>query len=208
MTTDELIAYYADLLILQYLGQSKAYATIVTLVTPVIMDQLPVAVQNAFEIGTAEGVQLDVLGKYAGVTRSGNGFTGPITLNDADFTSLIKVAIIKNNSGSSLYDIQLLLNQFFPGQLFVFDGADMQISYFMSSMVGSQDLAQLFVTEGILPKPMGVELASLIYLPIVTGLFGFRTYESDGGPNISPFNTYADYQMDRPWLSYKDTIQI
>jgi hypothetical protein len=48
MATDqELIDYYADLLILQYKQKPKAYATIQTIVKNVIMNQLPVAVENA-----------------------------------------------------------------------------------------------------------------------------------------------------------------
>lgn len=81
---------------------------------------LPLAVQNAYNFvqgsGTAQGTQLDVIGEYAGVTRIGLGFSGvAIILDDADFTSFISIAIIKNYSGSSLYQIQALLFQFFPG---------------------------------------------------------------------------------------------
>lgn len=167
MTDAELIAYYANLLILQYLEKPKAYATIQTVVTPVIMNQLPLAVQNAYnltgETGVAVGVQLDVLGKYAGVSRTGFGFSGPITLSDSDFLILIQLAIITNSSGSSLSTIQALLAQFFPGEVLVFDYQNMQMNYLISSTLGSQDLIQLFVTEGLLPKPMGVQLAAVIY---------------------------------------------
>lgn len=176
MTTQEIIDYYADLLILQYVGQPKAYATVQAVVRGVIMDQMPVAVQNAFEIGTAVGVQLDILGKYVGVTRYGNGFNGdPITLDDADFTALIRMAIVRNNSGSSLSNIQDLLAEFFYREIFVYDHANMQMGYLMTSTAGSLDLAQMFVTQGLLPKPMGVQLSSLIYLPAI-GLFGLRDY--------------------------------
>lgn len=62
MTTQELIDYYANLLILQYIGQPRAYATIQALVEPTIMDQLPITVQNAFDLETAVGAQLDTIG--------------------------------------------------------------------------------------------------------------------------------------------------
>lgn len=207
MTTNEIISYYCNLLILQYWGKPKAYATIQALVTPVIMNQLPIAVQNAFEVGTAEGVQLDTIGKYAGVSRYGVGFGGRnITLTDSDFTSLIKVAIIRNMSGSSLATIQDLLYTYFPNQIFVFDGANMQMSYLMSSQVGTQDLAEIFVVEGLLPKPMGVSLASLVYLPTLD-LFGMNNYDQTIA-NIYPFNSYDDYQETWHWLSYDDTINL
>lgn len=175
---------------------------------------LPVAVQNAFNLigdDTAVGVQLDVLGKYVGVTRSGNGFSGPITLDDADFLSLIRMAIVTNSSGSSLATIVGLLNQFFPGLILVFDFKNMQMSYLIDSAIGSYDLAQIFVTEGLLPKPMAVQVASVIYSPDIRRFFGCTTYEDvQAGlivPN-SPFNTYQDYEMNRPFLVYQNAIVV
>lgn len=205
MITAKIIEYYANLLILQYLQKPKAFNTVEALVAPVIMNQLPIDVRDAFDIETAQGVQLDVLGKYAGVTRSGNGFIGPITLDDSDFISLIRLAIIHNNAGSSLAEIQALLHTWFPGQILVFDYADMTMDYLVDSSVGSFDLAQLFITEGLLPKPMGVQLKATIYGPFASQFFGFRTYEYPGF-NISPFNDYNSYQMDFPWLDYRNAI--
>jgi hypothetical protein len=207
MTTVELIEYYAKLLILQYLQKPKAYATIQTLVAPVLMDQLPVAVQNAFSVDTAVGVQLDLIGKYVGVSRNGYDAAGPITLSDSDFRVMIKVAIIQNSSGSSLYTIQALLNMFFPGTLLVFDYANMHMNYFFNSSIGSRPLAELFVKQGLLPKPMGVELGSLIYGAFTDDFFGGRTY--DFGPyNVHGFNTYDVYDSGCPWLTYNDAIII
>jgi hypothetical protein len=165
MTNQELINYYANLLILEYLGQTNAYATIQALVAPVIMNQLPLAVQNAFNMdGTAVGVQLDVLGKYAGVTRNGYGLQGqPISLNDTDFFKFIQLAVLTNSAGSDLNTIQALIEIYFPGELFVFDHKEMRMSYLINSTVGSQNLVQLFITEETLPKPMGVQLAAPIY---------------------------------------------
>lgn len=310
MTTLELRDYYANLLILQYLGKPKAYSTIQSLVSPVLIPQtstqeidfsavpasgsfqfsynqsvttslpynastldiqnalqaipelsqvtvlgdlssqllmatftgvippsqslgvistledssssmitvsvsetdltLPLAVQNAFNLigdQTAVGVQLDILGKYAGVTRTGNGFDGGvITLDDADFLSFIKMAIASNSNGSSLYDIQLIMNQFFPGEVLTFDYQDMRMSYLISQSVGSMNLIELFVTEGLLPAPMTVAV-SVIYAPIVTAFFGFITYDIPVQPSITrPFNTYDNYQTNWPWLTYDDAV--
>lgn len=208
MTTLDIINYYANLLILQYLGQPKAYATIQTLVTPVVMDQLPARVMNAFDLtgaNPATGVQLNIIGKYAGVSRSGFGFSGPITLNDADFLPLIQLAIIRNSEGSSLSDIQKLLNRFFPAEILVFDYANMRMSYLVSSSAGGQSFIQLAVAEGLLPRPMGVALAAVIYAPVITTFFGFRTY-SLPAHNSSPFNSYSSYTMNTPWLTYADAV--
>jgi hypothetical protein len=205
MTNEELKAYYASLLILQYKNKAKAQDTIEAIVDPLIMDQLPFAVQDAFNVDTAVGVQLDVLGVYAGVIRQVLTFTGSIILDDDDFRVLIKMKMIQNNNGSSLADIQSLIADFFPGSLSVFDYANMSMDYYFDSDIGSVDLAEAFVREGLLPKPMGVQLGALIYVANLHNIFGMRTYLLPP-INVSGFNTYADYQMDRPWISHANAI--
>jgi hypothetical protein len=153
----------------------------------------------------ATGVQLDIIGEYVGVSRTGFGFQGttPITLDDADFTSLIQMGIILNQSGSSLSVIQSFLAQFFPGEVYVTDHANMTMTYVISASVGSQNLVQLFIGENLLPAPMAVQVQA-IYVPFAK-VFSFRTYEL---PNTvgAPFNNYASYQTDWPWLSYSNLI--
>lgn len=305
MTTFELVSYYIQLLILQYVGKEKAEATIRTQVSPIIMPQesvqvitfsavptsglftlsyedtlvavqqwnenaanlqtelrvtfpdllvtgnftdgftvnfvnvaapasplvasgntllasavavtitvtetdviLPLAVQDGFNLtgdNLAVGVQLDTIGDYAGVSRTGSGFTGQIVLDDTDYLSLIRMAIIQNSSGSSLAEIQAFIQQFFAGDMLVFDYQNMQMSYLISTDIGSPELVQLFVTNGLLPRPMAVQVALVIYAPIIDMFFGFRTYEL-AAFNASPFNTYDDYQTDWPWLSYSNAV--
>lgn len=205
MTDQELKDYYADLLILQYKGKPKAYATIQALAELEIRNQLPIQIQDAFGLETAFGVQLDIVGKYAGVSRNVYTFTQYIVLSDDDFRLLIKIKIIQNNSGSSLYDIQNLLHQFFPGSLIVFDYQNMHMDYFFDAAVGSQNLAEAFVANGLLPKPMGVELGALIYAFNIDSFFGFRTYELPGF-NVDGFNFYDNYSLTIPWLSYVNAI--
>lgn len=193
-----------------------AGATAVTIAFPEIDRPLPLAVENGFDItpqastiskpgNTAVGVQLDIIGKYAGVTRTGPGFTANITLNDADFLSLIRMAILVNYAGSSLYDIQNLIYTFFSGLILVFDYQNMALSYVISQSVGSYELVQRFIVGGLLPKPMAVQVSSIIYIPVVTGVFGFRTYTLPGY-NVSPFNSYSSYNTNWPWLSYTNAI--
>jgi hypothetical protein len=187
-----------------------ATATAVDITVTETDEILPLAVENGFNvIGTspAVGDQLDVLGKYAGVSRTGAGFSATITLDDADFLSLIKMAITVNSSGSSLADIQNILHTYFPSEVLVFDYKNMKLSYLISTSVGSQDLIQLFITEGLLPRPMGVQVEAVIYAPSIANLFGFRTYSLPAF-NASPFNSYSSYQTDWPWLSYANAILI
>lgn len=311
-TTQELVAYYANLLILQYRQQPRAFATIETQVTPIVMPQttteeisfsgvsasgsfvlgyddesassllwsataanvqtalraltglgsitvsgsiasgvlevtfvgvmgvagllivdsntlktsgglavsidvtetdltLPLAVQDAFNLtgnNPAVGVQLDVLGKYVGVTRSGYGIDGSqIVLGDSDFLTLIRFATLTNSAGSSLAEIQSVLNQFFPDEVLVFDYQNMHMSYLINLTIGSQDLIQLVITENLLPKPMGVQLATTIYVPTIGDFFGMVSYAVPTNVLSNPLNTYEDYQTDWPWLDYNDGIQ-
>lgn len=315
MTTQDIINYYANLLVLQYLGQPDAYATIQTVVTGPVMDQLPTQVLNAYNlnptiqtiefsdvaasgaftflyagtpsasipwnsplqtiqdaansifgvnfvtvtgsipsealtftfnvnqapslitIGTntlkngasvaitlsvvnniAVGVQLDVLGKYAGVTRSGFGSSGAITLSDADFLRLIQLAIIENMSGSSLYTIDNLLNTYFPGEILVYDygvTSPMRMSYLIDTSILNQNLVQLFIAEGLLPQPMGVSI-SVIANPVINEFFGFCDYATATPtmPNTTitnPFNcavsyTLGNYDEAWPWIDYVEAV--
>lgn len=205
MTLSDVLQYYANLLIIQYRGKPKARAHVIALVRIALMDLLPLAVQGAFDVDSAIGVQLDIIGKYAGVTRDGYTFSGPIVLADEDYRKLIKLKIIKNNSGSSLQEIDDILNLYFAGLIKVYDYEDMTMSYYVSSAFGSQDLLEVFITKNLLPKPMAVGLGSTIYFPVLDKFFGFRTYQKEN-LNASPFNTYAQYNMDWPWLLYKYAI--
>lgn len=69
MTPDDLIQFYVGLLIIQYVIKSNARATIANLVKDVVADMIYGQVQDAFDIETAIGNQLDVLGEYIGVPR-------------------------------------------------------------------------------------------------------------------------------------------
>lgn len=204
MTTAELQQYYADLLILQYKGKAKAIAHIKTLVLPVIMDQLPVAVMNAYTMDTAVGVQLDVIGKYVGASRSGFGTNGPITLNDSDFLLLIKLAIVRNAAGSSLFAIEQMLAVYFGSLILISDTADMQINYSIVSTFGSSDLQNMIIYGGFLPKPMGVAIGVVIIPPGVNNFFTFCTYTSDAPTGTTGFNDYVFFNPNSKWFTYQD----
>lgn len=205
MTTDELVQYYGNLLLSQYEGLPLATGMVESFVKPIIMNQLPNQIMNGFTIGTAVGPQLDVLGKYVGVKRSGVGVSQqPITLSDSDFTTLIMIGIFRNNpkiytqavfasfllgpptnyvngqfpsaGGFTLFAIDIFLQTFFQGGIYCYDGLDMQISYLVTAtVVANSDLLQMVITQGLLPKPMGVGLSNVIYLSAVS-LFSMVSY--------------------------------
>lgn len=167
---------------------------------------LPLAVQDAFNPFTAVGVQLDVVGKYAGVTRNVNTSTGSFVLGDADFLTLIKFAILQNSSGSSLSQIESNFNTFFPGQFIITDFKNMYMSYVLSSSLGSSNLFRALVAEGLIPRPMGVGI-SLFIPPVITNFFGFSSY-AGLNPLVQPFNTYTNFNTTWRWLSYANATIV
>lgn len=202
MTTADLQQYYADLLIMQYRNQPNAAAVIKALVLPAIMDQLQLGVQNAYTMSTAIGTQLDVIGKYVGASRHGFGANGPITLNDADFLLLIKLAIVRNAAGSSLYNIELLLEHYFGSLILISDSTNMQLSYSIVSTFGSSDLQSLIVTQMLLPKPMGVSISVIIIPPGGNNYFSFCTYTTPAPASTTGFNDYLFFNTNSKWITY------
>lgn len=67
------IEYYANLLIVQYKSKPKAFETIKAYITQAVIDCLPIDVRDGFDLTTAIGAQLDILGKYIGKPRTFNG---------------------------------------------------------------------------------------------------------------------------------------
>lgn len=68
-TVDELVDYYTGLLIIQYANKPKAQATIALIVRTLLANAVFLDVLNGYDVDTAIGVQLDVIGKYVGITR-------------------------------------------------------------------------------------------------------------------------------------------
>lgn len=72
---NEVIESYINLLILQYRDKPNAVQQIKDYVAGVFSDGLIFNVRDAFNIDTAVGKQLDILGKYIGTDRSGEQFS-------------------------------------------------------------------------------------------------------------------------------------
>lgn len=70
---NQLHEYYANLLIVQYNGKPKAQAHIKFLVDLIFANVILLQIQEAFDWRTAVGAQLDIIGKWVGVTRNYNG---------------------------------------------------------------------------------------------------------------------------------------
>lgn len=67
---DTAIQHYVDLMIFQYQQSPKAVATIELLSQVALADLVTNQIDAAFDLATAEGTQLDVLGEYIGQSRT------------------------------------------------------------------------------------------------------------------------------------------
>lgn len=79
MTPEELVAYYQNLLIIQYKVLPNAVANVGLVCEQVVADLIYNQVWNAFDPATAIGEQLDILGSYVGAFRRVAGFSPAVT---------------------------------------------------------------------------------------------------------------------------------
>jgi hypothetical protein len=73
MTIEELKTYYQNLLISQYRNKPNARAVIGLLVNSVFGDGIALQLARCFDLDTAVGAQLDVIGRIVGVERNIKG---------------------------------------------------------------------------------------------------------------------------------------
>ncbi len=77
ITVEQIVQYYTNLLIIQYKGKPKAEATIALIAEIQAMNNVQFDVESGFDINTAVGKQLDILGKWIGVNRNYQGTDYP-----------------------------------------------------------------------------------------------------------------------------------
>ena len=203
-TTEELQKYYADLLILQYKTQPKARATIDAIVEQAVADGVLYKVIDGFNIDTAVGKQLDILGKYIGLNRTVKvniGSTNTNILTDEQYRLLLKLKLISNTNFSSTSQIRSALYQLFPNDIRLFDLRNMTYEYQLSSTFN--DLVNVIIAEELLPSPMGIGVL-IDVVPDLLKLYGYYGYD---GLNNNPngFSDYTDGFRGR-FLSYGDRI--
>lgn len=96
---DSTIEYYKNLLIIQYNNKEKARATIDLYIRTLLSDNIASQVQDGYDINTAVGVQLDVLGKYIGIDRNFSN-----TLLIGDFFSMTSYSTLDTDDKVGMTD--------------------------------------------------------------------------------------------------------
>lgn len=201
---EELKTYYADLLISQYRQKTRARATVEVLAELFLIDQLPKSVQDSYSLENGEGVQLDTMAKYAGISRE-KYITNRIP--DADFLNILKLAFLKNNSDSNLFNIKNQLKNYLNGAaITIRDHQDMTVRFYVDSTLISSTLLQLIIDEELLFRPMGVG-RSIYYLKYINKIFSFRTYEKKISLTFG-FNSIYNNDSMTSFLSYDAEKEI
>jgi hypothetical protein len=155
---------YTDLLIKQYWEKPNAFAEIeMQADTWEAINDLATDLSTAFDVDTAIGKQLDIIGKRVGISRVVTevlpGYTG-LVLDDDDYRLFIRVKVAKNNSsGLMVSDERISINDViqlaFDGEAYAVDNKDMTLTLIISYDV-DEALASVIRDLDLLPKPMAV----------------------------------------------------
>lgn len=145
---------------------------------------LSVNIDNSFDLDTASGVQLDIIGLLLGLSRTLTfqplGGISPL-LSDTDYRSLLRAKIILNYWDGTLENLALAINSWNPYVNFsIKDNQDMSLEV---AIVGATPMQQALIENGyVIPKPAGV---SINYIASDTVIF---SYDSDT-PMLSGYGT-------------------
>ena len=124
---------------------------------------------SLFDLDAAVGSQLDALGLWVGFGRYiyVDASLGTVTLDDADYRTLLRAKILGNHWDGTNSQLQLILASLFPGTgvaLFAVDNQDMSMTIYVTA--GTLTSTQLaLVKSGLLvPRPEGVLINGVIVL--------------------------------------------
>lgn len=178
--------YYFDLLTSEWISSPKLNALLRDMLKKFDdVSQCLVSLATAFDLDSAAGVQLDMLGSIAGASRivgfQPSGGVSPVLTDDA-YRLYIKAKIAQNQWDGTIGSLYPVWAALFPGgQIVIEDQQNMTVNVTMTGVFNS--ITQDLVTHGyIVPRPEGVEYT---YLFLTLPAFGF-----DSAPGyIAGFDT-------------------
>ena len=165
---------------------------------------LPQTIIKGYDVNTAVGKQLDIIGKYVGLKRQVKTLIGDSNtnvLNDKQYRMLLKLKMIKNTSFSSTSQLRSALYNLFPTSIRLYDNRNMTYQYQLSSAFN--DLLNVILAEELLPVPMALGWNAIV-VPNLLQLYGYSDYSR---LNDNP-NGYSDYTngFRGKYLSYGDKV--
>lgn len=149
-------------------------------------DQL-IKINAMLDLDTAEGEQLDICGRIAGIRQRPMGRFAPscdaTALNDELFRKVIKSKVFKNNGIATLDDVKEAADYILDVETIVLDGEDMSMRLVWQDGAVSPGVQQLITDLDLIPRPQGVGMREhrvVKYKP-----FGFG--KSNENFNRAPF---------------------
>ena len=136
---------------------------------------MPLALANAFDVTTATGQQLQWIAQLVGCVNSGYNLSGQfVTLTDTQFGLLIQAKGALNRLRGTNAQIQNFIFKYFAGVLRVSNDLNMNMTYTFLVPLNSLQWVELFISQGFLPVPLGVNMGPVIrggdYFAYVTSL--------------------------------------
>jgi len=154
------LSYYMGLLTSQYDNSPKLNAFLLALLKKFDdISQVQMAMDMAFDLDNARGVQLDILGVILGAPRT-VGFqpsagVSPV-LDDVTYRIYLKARAAQNQWDGTMNGLELIWMALFPsGRIIVDDAQNMTVSLIISGAFTSI-LKDLIVNGYILPRPQAV----------------------------------------------------
>ena len=194
-------SYYSNLLILEYHNKPKAKATIEATVD-LLPDTLIQEVANGFDLNTAVGKQLDILGEYVGLSRDYIKDGNVALLGDYDYRTLLKLKALCNSSDFSHKSIDDAMYELFGTSVRMDSTGMMDIKYFVN--VEGSELISAAIQKGVLPKPMGVRLDYIEQYGV--DYFGFCDYDNLDTVYKTGFGDYNEPSKEGEMLTYEKRI--
>lgn len=188
--------FYLDLVTSEHSTKPKYMAWLSVLLTPFI-DSIKINedVKNAFDLNTAIGAQLDIIGKWLEQPRQvdfqpTDGSSS--VLNDDYYRTVLKAKVVKNQWKGTISNFYSFWNVLFKGQplqIYLVDNQDMEpVAIIWSSSV-DQMMQDLIANNYIVPKPAGLGLTvRRIDSDTTFGFFGTEFTGFDTGTFWTPDN--------------------
>lgn len=193
---NETILQYVNLLEKQYYVSSSMRNYITSIIAPVVQTSIAgFDLTNMWNIYTASGKQLDLIGVYLGVDRNFNYILNSInynTLTDYQFKIVLLITSIYNNTSSTIYDLNYLLSIMFGGAITVSTSNNMTMLYQLLGVSDDIKVAfQAITKKNKVPHAQGVGYytANTPKKPVLS-LQPVLTIPTQGRwLNVPPYNT-------------------
>lgn len=158
---------YLDLITSEYYNKPKFYKTTEELLN--LASKSAEVLSNFWEyfnLNTAVGNQLDVLGMYLNITRSlpVDSEEIPAILPDETFRIVLKSRVLQYRWDGSIQGLYDIISSLYPNMvIWLQDNADMSYTVFVMTDVFDEYVAELFLLGYILPKPAGIKVNYVLY---------------------------------------------